>query len=70
MKLAEKNQTTDYKKYIRFLKIFPQYFAELPADFYTDKEIQSVKKFLLDLEIKLHTFDQNKITQRVSGHDF
>ena len=45
MKLDEKNQTSNYKKYIRFLKIFPQYFEESPADFYIDKEIKRLKNF-------------------------
>jgi len=63
MELAEKNQSRDWKKYTRFLKIFPQYFATSPCDFYNDEEIEVVKKLLLDLEIKLNIFDQNKTTQ-------
>ena len=63
MELAEKNQSGDWKKYTRFLKIFPQYFATSPCDFYNDEEIEVVKKLLLDLEIKLNIFDQNKTTQ-------
>ena len=65
MELAEKNQSEDWKKYTRFLKIFPQYFATSPCDFYNDEEIEVVKKLLLDLEIKLNIFDQNKTTQCV-----
>ena len=65
MELAEKNQSSDWKKYTRFLKIFPQYFAKSPSDFYNDDEIETVKKLLLDLEIKLNIFDQNKTTQCV-----
>ena len=44
-------------------EIFPQYFATSPCDFYNDEEIEVVKKLLLDLEIKLNIFDQNKTTQ-------
>lgn len=65
MELAEKNQSSDWKKYTRFLKILPQYFAKSPSDFYNDDEIETVKKLLLDLEIKLNIFDQNKTTQCV-----
>ena len=65
MELAEKNQSSDWKKYTRFLKIFPQYFASCPNDFYNDSEIETVKKLLLDLEIKLNIFEQNKTTQCV-----
>ena len=63
MALAEKNQSLEYKKYTRFLKFFPQYFAKSPSDFYNDNEIETRKKSLLDLEIKLNIFDQNKTTQ-------
>jgi hypothetical protein len=63
MELAEKNQSEDFKKYTRFLKIFPQYFANSPSDFFNDDEIETVKKLLLDLEIRLNIFDQNKTTQ-------
>lgn len=52
-------------RYTRFLKIFPQYFAKSPSDFYNDDEIETVKKLLLDLEIKLNIFDQSKTTQCV-----
>jgi hypothetical protein len=55
----------DWKKYTRFLKIFPQYFATSPSDFYNDEEIEVVKKLLLDLGIKLNIFEQNKTTQCV-----
>ena len=34
-------------------------------DFYNDDEIETVKKLLLDLEIKLNIFDQSKTTQCV-----
>ena len=65
MALAEKNQSEDWKKYTRFLKIFPQYFATSPSDFYNDEEIEVIKKLLLDLKIKLNIFEQNKTTQCV-----
>ena len=45
MELAEKNQTSDWKKYTRFLKIFPQYFAKSPSDFYNDEEIEVEKNY-------------------------
>lgn len=33
MKLAEKNQSGNFKKYTQFLKIFLQYFATSACDF-------------------------------------
>ena len=36
MELAKKNTGEDYKKYTRFLKIFPQYFAINVQGFYDD----------------------------------
>ena len=57
--IGRKNQSGDWKKYTRFLKIFPQYFATSP-DFYNDEEIEGIRKLLLDLEIKLNIFDQRK----------
>ena len=54
MKLAEKNQDKDFKKHTRFLKIFPQYFAMNVETFYADPEIETIKKLLLDLEIKMN----------------
>ena len=45
-----------------FLK-FPPNTLLLTMDFYNDEEIEGIRKLLLDLEIKLNIFDQNKTTQ-------
>ena len=63
MKLAEKNQDEDFKKHTRFLKIFPQYFAMSVESFYADLEIETIKKLLLDLEIKMNIFDHKQNVQ-------
>ena len=42
--IGRKNQSGDWKKYTRFLKIFPQYFATSP-DFYNDEEIEVEKNY-------------------------
>ena len=63
MELARKNTGENYKKYTRFLKIFPQYFAINVQSFYDDPEIETIKKLLLDLEIKLNIFEQKKNVQ-------
>ena len=44
MALAKKNQQQNYKKYTRFLKIFPQYFSNNKADFYDDLKLKKLKK--------------------------
>ena len=61
MELAKKNQGEDFKKHTRFLKIFPQYFAINVQSFYEDPEIETIKRLLLDLDIKLNIFDHKKI---------
>ena len=63
MRLAEKNQGEDFKKHSRFLKIFPQYFAMNIQSFYDDPEIETIKKLLLDLDIKMNIFDHKKNVQ-------
>ena len=63
MELATKNTGENYKKYTRFLKIFPQYFAINVQSFYDDPEIETIKKLLLDLKIKLNIFEQKKNVQ-------
>ena len=63
MKLAEKNRDADFKKHTRFLKIFPQYFSMNVQSFYADPEIETIKKLLLDLEIKLNIFDHKQNVQ-------
>lgn len=60
MRLAEKNQDEDFKSHTRFLKIFPQYFAMNVQNFYEDPEIETIKRSLLDLGIKLNIFDHKK----------
>jgi len=45
------------------LKIFPQYSYSNTDDFYDDPEINQIKKLLLDLEIKMNIFEQNKTVQ-------
>ena len=63
MELAKKNQDADFKKHTRFLKIFPQYFAMNVESFYADPEIETIKKLLLDLEIKMNIFDHKQNVQ-------
>jgi len=63
MKLAERNRGKNFKKHSRFLKIFPQYFAMNVQSFYEDPEIETLKKLLLDLDIKLNIFDHKKNVQ-------
>jgi len=63
MELAKKNQDEDFKKHTRFLKIFPQYFAINVQSFYEDPEIETIKRLLLDLDIKLNIFDHKKNVQ-------
>ena len=63
MELAEKNKGENYKKYTRSLKIFPQYFAINIQDSYDDPQTETIKKLLLDLEIKLNIFEQEKKVQ-------
>ena len=60
----QKRQTSDWKIY-KVFKNFSTDFAKSPSDFYNDDEIETVKKLLLDLEIKLNIFDQSKTTQCV-----
>jgi hypothetical protein len=50
------------EEYTRFLKIFPQYFAKSPRISITIMKLNG-KKIIVDLEIKLNIFDQNKTTQ-------
>ena len=56
MALARKNQQADFKSHTHFLKVFPQYFATNVQDFCADPEIETVRKLLLDLDIKLNIF--------------
>lgn len=63
MELVEKNQGEYFKKHSTFLKIFPQYFAMNVQSFYEDTEIETIKKLLLDLEIKLNIFEHKKNVQ-------
>lgn len=61
--LAQKNQDPDFKNRSNFLKIFPLFFAENPPDFYEDERIRSLKKELLNINIKLNIFELPKTTQ-------
>ena len=63
LELAGKNQNEDFKKRSNFLKVFPLFFAENAPDFYEDREMQAIKKGLLDLNIKLNIFELPKTTQ-------
>ena len=44
-------------------KLFPQYFAMNVESFYADPEIETIKKLLLDLEIKMNIFDHKQNVQ-------
>lgn len=66
MELAKKNQDADFKKHTRFLKIFPQYFTMNLESFYADPEIETIKKLLLEVNMKNYIFQffpLNKFTK-------